>query len=278
MSDVVLKTPTGNPMVDTVLRTIIDSYEEFFPNRVRGYYLIGSYAEQTAVPLSDIDMLVLFASDFKSPEEEALAKQRGQACAKISPIRLDIGAFAESKLNNLHAVLRTGLKLGSSLLYGTDIREQIPLPPLPEYCTALVAGTRHFIALLRGGASITLPVDFPNRNAPYYGYTKKNIPEWYPVTTRSGTKELVATTTRIASTIVAHENHVYVPGKKAAVTLLQSTDHPWAQFVYEVYHRCKLDWKYRIPRANYERQHLNHLCQQMLGLENLFLQQFCLRT
>ena len=275
MNDIVLTTSTNNPTVDTILRMIIHSFEDVFPNRVGAYYLIGSYVEETAVPLSDIDLFVLFTNDFKSGEEEALARQQCQYCAKRSSIRLDIGAYPESKLRELHPVPRIGLKLGSSLLYGTDIREDIPLPPLPEYYAALIAGTRHFISLLRDGAPITIPVDYPDINAPYYGYTKKKILEWYPSTTQFGTKELVATTTRIASTIVAHENHIYVPGKKAAVTLFQNNKSPWAQFVYEVYQRCKLDWKYRIPRAKREQQHLNHLCQQMLALENTFLRQFC---
>ena len=275
MHDIVLTTSTNNPVVDTILRTIIHSFEHVFPNRVRGYYLIGSYVEDTAVPLSDIDMFVLFANDFESLEEEELAKHQGQYCAKTSPIRLDIGAFPERKLSELHPVPRTGLKLGSSLLYGTDVREHIPLPPLSEYYAAFIEGTRYFISLLRNGAQITIPVNYPDMNAPYYGYTNKNIPEWYPLTTQFGTKELVATTTRIASSIVVRENQIYVPGKKAAVTLFQNTNNLWAQFVYEVYHRCKLDWKYRVPRARHEQQHLNDLCQQMLAFENMFLQQYC---
>jgi hypothetical protein len=223
MNDIVLQTLTSDPLVNTFLRTIVSTFEREFPNRVRGYYLIGSYVEDTVVPLSDIDMFVLFEDDFKSAEEEMLAKQTCQYCAKLSPVRLDIGAFPESKLSDLHPVPRTGLKLGSSLLYGADIRTEIVLPPLAEYCPALIEGTKYFIQLLRNGVPLTIPVDYPNKNAPYYGYTKKNINEWYPSTTRFGTKELVATATRIASTIVAHEEHLYVPGKKAAVMLLQNS-------------------------------------------------------
>lgn len=275
MKDIVLTTLTNNPIVDTLLRTIIHSFEQTFPNRVRGYYLIGSYAEDTAVPLSDIDLFVLFANDFESSEEEELSRHQSQHCAKMSRIRLDINTFSEGKLSELHPIPRTGLKLGSSLLYGTDIRARVPLPPLSEYRAALIKGTRYFMSLLRNGAHITSSVNYPDINAPYYGYTKKNIPEWYPSTTRFGTKELVATSTRIASTIVAHKSQIYVPGKKASVMLFQNTNNPWAQFVYDIYHRCKLDWKYRVPRAKRDQQYLNHLCQQMLAFENMFLQHYC---
>jgi predicted nucleotidyltransferase len=47
--------PTTNPVV----RGLVELFELVFPARIRGYYLLGSFAEGTAVALSDIDLMVL---------------------------------------------------------------------------------------------------------------------------------------------------------------------------------------------------------------------------
>jgi hypothetical protein len=276
MNAVVLATSTDVPLIDRVLQTIVNSYEHTFPNRVRSYYLIGSYVEHTAVPLSDIDCCVIFANDFTSSEEELVARQLGQQCASVSPVRLDIGTCPENKLVELRPDIRVALKLGSSLVYGTDIRTNILLPHLSDYVTALIAGAQYFIARLRGQTQLmTASVDYPDASDPFFGYTHKSVAEWYPSTIDAGTKELVATTSRIASAIVAREAQRYVPGKQAAITLFQDVGGEWASFVHQVYRQCKLEWKYLVPEAAHDRQQLRSLCQQMLAFENMFLQTYC---
>jgi hypothetical protein len=276
MNAVVLTTSTAVPLIDRILQTIIGTYEEAFPNRVRSYYLIGSYVEHTAVPLSDIDCFVIFANDFTTPEEAALAEAVGQQCASSSPVRLDIGAYPENKLDELHPVLRIALTFGSSLAYGVDIRANISLPPFPEYAAALIEGAQYFIALLRGETHLTTAtVDYPDANAPFFGYTRKSIAAWYPPAIEAGTKELVATTSRIAGAIVARKAQCYVPGKQAAIRLFQDVGGVWAPFVQQVYRQCKLEWRYLVPEAAHDRQELRNLCQQMLAFENMFLQTYC---
>lgn len=276
MTPLTLTHSTTIPLIDRLLQRIIGLYEQTFPNRVRGYYLIGSYVEGTAVPLSDLDCFVLFADQFATPEEAVLAKEVGLQCASFSPVRLDIGGLAENKLGELSPVIRVALKSGSRLLYGTDRRADIPLPPLPAYTAALTAGAQDFIARLRGESQLrALSVGYPAASAPFFGYTRKSIAAWYPDTIAAGTKELVATTSRIASAIVAHEAHLYVAGKQAAITLFQAhVGGEWASFVQQIYRRCKLEWQYYIPEAAEDRQALHNLCEQMLAFENMFLQTY----
>ncbi len=49
-------TSTGNEQIDHLLCELIHTFEDAFPNRIRGYYLEGSYADQTALRTSDIDL------------------------------------------------------------------------------------------------------------------------------------------------------------------------------------------------------------------------------
>ncbi|MDZ4720164.1 MAG: hypothetical protein SH847_17060, partial [Roseiflexaceae bacterium] len=255
---------------------IIGAYEHAFPDRICSYYLIGSYVEHTAVALSDIDCFVIFANDFISLEEQQRAEHIGQQCALESPVRLDIGAYPQNKLDSLYPFIRVALKLGSSLLYGTDIRAMIRIPDLSEYIPSLSAGAQYFIARIRGQTELTAKfVDYPDASDSFFGYTSKSIAAWYPATVDAGTKELVATTSRIAGAIVAYEAQRYIPGKQAAIALFQELGNPWAAFVQDVYYTCKIEWKYLVPQAEQARQQLRKLCQQMLGFENMFLQTYC---
>jgi hypothetical protein len=108
----------------------------------------------------------------------------------------------------------------------------------------------------------------------FFGYTRKSVPAWYPPTIAAGTKELVATVSRIATAQLAWRTHQYVSGKQQAFQLFQQViGGRWAGFVRAIFERCKHDWHYLIPEAEHERSELRGLCQQMLAFENEFLRQ-----
>ncbi len=274
MSNLALTATTGISSIDSILLAIVRAFEHAFPNRVRAYYLIGSYVEGTAVPISDIDCFVIFADRFATPQEEAFAEKIGEQCAAASSVRLDIGAYPEHALAELNPVIRTALKLGSNLLYGTDIRHSMSLPPTPEYLASVLGGAQHFIARLRGEAALTTrEVSYPDASDAFFGYTRKSIPAWYPPTIRAGTKELVATVSRIATARVVWRTKHYVSGKQQAIQLFQQAiGGEWASFVTQTFERCKHDWHYLLPEAEHERIELRGLCQRMLEFENEFLQ------
>ena len=64
MDTISLFNSTGNQQVDDILRGVIGISEIVFPNRIRGYYLTGSYANSYALPTSDIDMTIVFKGSF----------------------------------------------------------------------------------------------------------------------------------------------------------------------------------------------------------------------
>jgi hypothetical protein len=275
MSNLTLIGSTGVQQIDSTLLAIVRAFEQAFPNRVRAYYLIGSHVERSAVPLSDIDCFVIFANQFATPQEQALAEQVGQECARSSPVRLDLGAYPENAVDQLYPVLRVALRLGSALVFGTDMRQAIALPSFPEYSASLMAGAEHFIARLRGETDLaTRPVNYPDPSDEFFGYTRKCIPDWYPPTIAAGTKELVAAVSRIAAAQVARQTRRYVPGKQQAIRLFQrEIGGVWAPFVVSVFERCKLEWQYLIPEPQHDRNELRELCRQMLSFENEFIQQ-----
>jgi hypothetical protein len=94
VENISLLASTGNAQVDKLLLGIIGIYETVFPGRIRGYYLLGSYTDETSVPISDIDMAILFKSDTVDSREG----QVNHYCSLISPIRLDITASSEEHL------------------------------------------------------------------------------------------------------------------------------------------------------------------------------------
>ena len=51
---IVLAATTQHPVVNHILQEIITRYECSFPGYMRAYYMIGSYADGSAVPISDI--------------------------------------------------------------------------------------------------------------------------------------------------------------------------------------------------------------------------------
>jgi hypothetical protein len=61
VSDCTLRNSTGHPEVDRILQAIVGRYEHVFPESIRAYYVIGSYADASAVPVSDIDLVIVFA-------------------------------------------------------------------------------------------------------------------------------------------------------------------------------------------------------------------------
>lgn len=47
----------GNERTDNILRGIISIFESTFPGCVRGYCVMGSYADKSEVESSDIDLV-----------------------------------------------------------------------------------------------------------------------------------------------------------------------------------------------------------------------------
>jgi hypothetical protein len=270
----ILVNTTGSQTVDRILCQLVARFEEQFPQRVRGYYLLGSYADQSAAgPLSDIDLFILFKAHFINPEEQETARSLIERCARESPIRLDANATCEGELSQLHAVIQVAIKAGSLLVYGEDSRPTMPLPPIEKYAQDVAGGALFFIGkVLRNTETIVLPVTYPDPKGEFYGYVQKRIDSWYPVTVPAGTKELVACMSRIATAMIALQAKVYVTGKAESIRLYRlHIGDQWADFLETLYNQAKQQWRYLVPEDQAARASLRQLCTQALAFENHFL-------
>src|SRR5262245_6389446 len=125
--DIQLRCSTGYPTIDQLLINLIGSYERSFPDRIRGYYLVGSYSDRSAVPDSDLDMGVLFKASLTDDERQRF-RQVTHECSLLSPIRLDCSALDEAHFLKEAAA---GAKM-ALVVYGEDVLDQIPLEPIDK--------------------------------------------------------------------------------------------------------------------------------------------------
>ncbi len=71
---------------DTALRRVIATFEKAFPDRIRGYYVHGSVADNTSIATSDVDLDVVVKGGFTDPEEHGAFLQVACAIAASSEL------------------------------------------------------------------------------------------------------------------------------------------------------------------------------------------------
>ncbi len=256
--------------VDSILNEVIAAFEAAVPGQVRSYYLLGSYADGSAVPLlSDIDLLVFLRGDGSAAQADA-ARQVAELCAARSPVRLDVTLRREDELSKLHAVLQRSLKSGSRLLHGEDLRPELPEIALEPFRWAVWDGALHFVLqILRGVERTEFPLRYPDPDGEFFGYDRIRVPEWYPPDFRQGTKELVATVSRLCSALLADQAAVQVAGKREAFRrYAELIGDEWTPLVNAIFEACKLRWHYRVPPDAAGRAGLHALCERTLEFEN----------
>jgi hypothetical protein len=272
VSDCTLHNSTGNLQVDHILRAIVSCYEHAFPSFIRAYYVIGSYADASSVPISDIDFMIVFAKPLTS-DQLAHAHELRQHCDQLSSIRLDIGLSLERDLSAIEQVL---LKLGSLFIYGDDLRHQLQLPPLAIYQRDVTWSPYRFLGqVIRERQLLIYPLTYPDAGDPFYGYTKKRIAAWYPTAIEQGTKELITAITRTATALLALRADQYVGTKRACIRLYREhIADEWAEYLETVYRKGKREWQYSIPDRATDRQLLRELCEHTLAFENHYFRHY----
>jgi predicted nucleotidyltransferase len=264
--------PTGDRQVDDIIRGVVGIYEAVFPARVRGYYLTGSRADGSAAALSDIDLYVVFKGEFAGPEEEATARRLNNVLytSRLSPIRLDVPARGERGLSPLD---RLALKTASRFLYGEDIRDRLALPAIADYTRAVLHGAQRAIAtVLRGVETLAFPLGYPDPDGEFYGYDRVRLPFWYPPGVERGLKELVLSTGRAATAIVARRCGRFVARKSESVGAYRAcVADEWAPYLAALHGWGTARWGYLVPEAAGERALLRDLCRRTLAFENHFL-------
>src|SRR5205823_1596221 len=98
MNEILLLNATGNKQIDDILKAIIATFEDAFPQCIRGYYVEGSYANESQVSTSDVDLLLIFKDAFTDEQERAMAEEVARQCALPAGVEMDIQLIEEEHL------------------------------------------------------------------------------------------------------------------------------------------------------------------------------------
>ena len=250
---------THDPVMDEAIAAIIGIYETAFPNRIRGYFLVGSLGDDTAISGSDIDMEIIFKGTMTA-EEIAGCQVIKTSCRALSPIHLDLPVKAEADFAQVDTV---ALKLASKFIYGEDARDEIPLTPMDVYLRQISSPSHRGLTIRFRQEQVTLPLSYPNPDDCYFGYMPKRLN-----TDDAPTKLWVLNVGWLATFLIVHTASVYVPSKRDMVGLYrQHIGDEWAEFISDVYELGRNQWEYTIPEGDdYER--FISLCEQTLAFEN----------
>lgn len=268
MASIDLLNSTGVTDVDSIVRGSIGLLERSFPGRIRGYYLVGSYAVGCPVWTSDIDMSVVFKGRL-APEEKGRFADVIDEYKLSSPYGLDITPDGEERL---FRVGTSKFQTASLLMYGEDIRAVVPLKPMDSYILDEMHFPYHLFKRVRGNPTVlTFPLDYPDPEGEFYGYDRR----WMRAPDGSShdvTKELVLSTVCAATALIALKAGQYVRHKsECAQQYRRWINDEWTAVVEAIYEQCRNQWAYLVPSAPTDRQHLRCLCERGLAFENHFL-------
>jgi predicted nucleotidyltransferase len=264
MSNLTILYKTDVAAVNEALSTLIRCLEEAFTGRIRAYYLHGSYADGSAVDTSDVDVTVLFKERLHSDAEH----QSVQILIKEFPSKVQLDVSIEDEVTLLTQA-DPAFKLAGQLLYGEDIRDQLPLMPIAAWTRdRMHTSYWRMVKLFHRLPPVQQPLFYPDPTDEFYGYVR------HAVQLESGeeivsTRDLMRAVGWMATALIALHTGRYVTRKADLYTIYQQAfDDQWGSFVEEIYRRCKVEWKYRIPA---ERAALRDLCSRVLGFERHFL-------
>lgn len=252
---------------------VVAAFEARFPGRLRACYVEGSYADGSFGPSSDLDLVVVFAGSFIAPSERVAAHALATTCATLATIELDIGVEDE---RGLERGAKPALKLAAVNIYGDDIRNNLPLIAIEDWTRDRMHSSWWRIArLFARPAVIALPLDYPEPDAPFLGYTRRLVRQADGREAPS-TRDLIRLVGWAATALLALDHGIYAPTKRAAPGLFrQHAGQPWADFVSDVDDRCRVRWSYLIPREPDAQARLRALCERTLLFERYFLARYC---
>lgn len=271
VAEVELVASTGSVPMDTLVADTLARILTALPDRLRAVYALGSYADDSAVATSDLDLVFIITGQFRDGEQ-ALIEALLAECAAQAEGELDGEAVDEA---SLEAGVTPTLKLGSRLLWGDDLRQRLPLMSLPAWTRDRMHSSYWRLAGLFGRPlPLTIPLDYPDLDDAFYGYTRR--PVHLPGGTLApGTRDLMRAVGWMATALLAYQAGEYVATKRACAALYREhIGDEWADLLDDLAIWVRGAWEYRIPAAPDERARLRAICARTLAFENAFLTRY----
>src|ERR1700737_4233453 len=99
MYNVILTNSTHNDSIDAALCEIIVLLNARFPDRIHSYYIEGSYADNSRITTSDIDLLIVFKENFANEQVRTETEALALRCAVSYSFELDVAVLNEQSLS-----------------------------------------------------------------------------------------------------------------------------------------------------------------------------------
>ncbi|GAB3748412.1 nucleotidyltransferase domain-containing protein [Microlunatus parietis] len=213
---------TGDRRCDLITQGLIGIFEIAFPDRVLGVYLRGSHASGASIDGSDLDLYVLFHDQFVDRAEFDRARALADHCARLSPVLLEIIVIGERVLRLPEAVSTAlDFKLGTRLVYGTDVRPGLPEFEPDSYRRSVIHtpfNSYRFPSQRGDAGALTYPLEHLDPAGAFFGFEQWAMPGPDGIE-RPSTKLLVATVGWTATAIIALRTGLYVRDKAACADL-----------------------------------------------------------
>ncbi len=260
--------PPMDPQVCRILQGIIALYETVLPGRIEGYYLQGSHADGTAVAASDIDLTIALREELNEQDFDVFW-QVARTAILVSPVTVDTFPFSVNELR------RSGfwLKSRSRLLYGRDMRPEIPDATPRLLLVSVMHRPFESMLRLRGAETIVYPVTAPDVEGEFLGYdVSRGFRAHHPY--RNSLKELAFIIALIAGAAVIRRSGQYVRSKPEAVAAYRELIADEWTHVVEGALQIRNDWGYKIPDSAIDRARLKEICAAMPAFENSYLRTY----
>lgn len=253
------------------LERFVNALVSTFPRDVQAVYVHGSQANNTAIPASDVDLLVFLATNIREPDIHRFVDER-QATL---PFTLDIVCVDESLLSDpLYAPVAAALKWNSRLLAGSAIDVEGLRPSVAGFLQQAAAAALMGIATLRERAEIWAPVGYPEPAGEFFGYDRLQESS-DPSGSIAGTMELIATASWSASAFLARSAGVIAPSRMDAFSMyLDVIRDEWSSLLVTIHDRCRLEWSGELPESPEDRSALRKTCARFVLFENHVLDVF----
>lgn len=268
MKEILLQASLGHPRIDSVVQEVIQVYENAFPGQIAAYYVEGSYADQTYLITSDIDLVIIFRNQFSDDDTRQVA-ERTWTDTRGEIQEVDISIVDE---DSLRKGVRPNVKLGGRLIYGQDVCSLYPILPVEAWARERMhAAYWLLVNVYQRPTPIHLPLTFPVPADEFYGYTNRTIrlPDGQEVPC---TRNLVRTTGWVATALLALQAGQYAGRKRDCAQLYRThIGDEWSSLLEELASFCRDRWQYLIPTESHARKLLRDICERTLRFEQHFL-------
>jgi hypothetical protein len=260
---------TGSLLADHTIRGIVHLFESLLPGRMCSWYFEGSYATQSAVPTSDLDLILVLHAPLVTEQEQTLLATLLEACQSISSLELDVTV---TDLETLQRSADPMFKLRARLLAGSEIRDTVPLIPIVLWARERMhAAFWLMIHVFHRPEPVVTPIPFPDPADRFYGYAARRTQrvDGSEVLT---TRDLIRVTGWIATARIAYQAQQYVVDKRSCVAIYRDViGDEWTDLLVTIDQRCRQDWHYLVLGGKEEQEELQAVGRHVLAYENHFL-------